>query len=79
MNDLSDYEHGEILEYPEIYCTGAPDKKIRKNVGNNHGYDDERGDFNVVADTLCSCVDDRDGLLILLLLVPCRHIVEVAT
>ena len=29
MNDLSDYEHGEILEYPEIYCTGAPDK-IRK-------------------------------------------------
>ena len=32
-NDLSDYEHGEILEYPEIYCTGAPDKKIRKNSG----------------------------------------------
>ena len=48
MNDLSDYEHGEILEYPEIYCTGAPDKKIRKNIGNNHGYDDERGDYRVV-------------------------------
>ena len=43
MNDLSDFEHGEILEYPEIYCTGAADKKIRKNSGNNHGYDDERG------------------------------------
>ena len=48
MNDLSDYEHGEILEYPEIYCTGAADKKIRTNSGNNHGYDDERGDYKVV-------------------------------
>ena len=47
-NDLSDYEHGEILEYPEIYCTGAPDKKIRKNSGNNNGYDDDRGDYRVV-------------------------------
>ena len=48
MNDLSDFEHGEILEYPEIYCTGAADKKIRKNSGNNHGYDDERGDYKIV-------------------------------
>jgi len=48
MNDLSDFEHGEILEYPEIYCIGAADKKIRKNSGHNHGYDDERGDYKVV-------------------------------
>ena len=27
---LSDYEHGEILEYPEIYCTGALTKKSEK-------------------------------------------------
>ena len=48
MNDLSDHEHGEILEYPHIYFVGAPEKKIRKHRGANRGYDDERGDYKIV-------------------------------
>ncbi|EMD38697.1 hypothetical protein CERSUDRAFT_48554, partial [Gelatoporia subvermispora B] len=48
---LSDYERKEILDYPSVYYYGArSDKKPATcdNSTNNHGYDDERGDYLVV-------------------------------
>lgn len=48
---LSEYERKEILDYPSVYCIGAKsDKKpaTTDNSTNNHGYDDERGDYLVV-------------------------------
>ncbi|KAL2408307.1 DYRK-family kinase pom1 [Exophiala dermatitidis] len=50
--DLNIFERGEIVDYPDIYFTGTPD--ARKIVGDlnsassNFGYDDERGDYNIV-------------------------------
>ncbi|KAG6891150.1 hypothetical protein C0992_010138 [Termitomyces sp. T32_za158] len=49
---LSDYERKEILDYPSVYYLGAKSKKkpaTLDNSTNNHGYDDERGDYLVVA------------------------------
>ncbi|OBZ75716.1 Dual specificity protein kinase pom1 [Grifola frondosa] len=49
---LSEYECKEILDYPSIYCIGAHSEKKKAtcdNSTNNHGYDDERGDYLVVA------------------------------
>ncbi|KAG6910900.1 hypothetical protein DXG01_006583 [Tephrocybe rancida] len=49
---LSDYERKEILDYPSVYCFGAKSKKKPATVDlstNNYGYDDERGDYLVVA------------------------------
>ncbi|KAL6309179.1 hypothetical protein BKA93DRAFT_724499 [Sparassis latifolia] len=48
---LSEYERKEILECPSVYYIGAhSDKKPATcdNTTNNHGYDDERGDYLIV-------------------------------
>jgi len=49
---LSDFEKTEILDYPEVFFLGQPDaKKITKasfSKENNHGFDDERGDYRIV-------------------------------
>ena len=48
---LSEYECKEILEYSSVYFTGGKsDKNLATldNATNNHGYDDERGDYQVV-------------------------------
>ncbi|KZS89864.1 kinase-like protein [Sistotremastrum niveocremeum HHB9708] len=50
-NFLSEYERKEILEHQSIYWIGAQSEKkmaTRENTTNNHGYDDERGDYLVV-------------------------------
>ncbi|KAI0085397.1 hypothetical protein BDY19DRAFT_444646 [Irpex rosettiformis] len=51
VNYLSEYECKEILEYQSVYYIGAKsDKKpaTLDNTTNNHGYDDERGDYLIV-------------------------------
>lgn len=48
---LSEYERREILDFPQVYCIGARSEKkpaTQNNTTNNHGYDDERGDYLVV-------------------------------
>ena len=48
---LSDFERKEIVDYPSVYCHGAGSAKkpaTREESTNNHGYDDERGDYLVV-------------------------------
>ena len=48
---LSEYECKEILEFPSVYFIGSgSDKKpaTLENSHNNHGYDDDRGDYQVV-------------------------------
>lgn len=48
---LSEYEAKEIQEYQSVYYIGAHSKKHNAtldNSTNNHGYDDERGDYLVV-------------------------------
>lgn len=47
---LSPYELMEIVEYPEVYFVGHTAKKIRgtPNAANNHGYDEESGDYLLV-------------------------------
>jgi dual specificity tyrosine-phosphorylation-regulated kinase 2/3/4 len=50
--DLNIFERGEIVDYPDIYFTGS--MGARKIVGDvnsassNFGYDDERGDYNII-------------------------------
>merc|ERR1711939_583978 len=50
--DLPIFERGEIVDYPDIYFTGA--LSARKIMGDlnsassNFGYDDERGDYNII-------------------------------
>jgi len=48
---LSGYEQGEILDYPQVWYLGHAAHKLMtapaSNV-NNYGYDDERGDYNVM-------------------------------
>ncbi len=50
--DLTIFERGEIVDYPDIYFTGA--LSARKIMGDlnsassNFGYDDERGDYNII-------------------------------
>jgi dual specificity tyrosine-phosphorylation-regulated kinase 2/3/4 len=50
MNQLSDFERGEILDYPEIYFLGLLAQKIKGSPKNEHncGYDDEKGDYKVI-------------------------------
>lgn len=49
---LNIYERGEIIDYREIYFCGT--NRARKHVGDltsssaNFGYDDDRGDYNIV-------------------------------
>ena len=50
--NLNTFEVGEIVDYQDIYFTGS--EKAAKHVGDldneggNFGYDDERGDYNIV-------------------------------
>jgi dual specificity tyrosine-phosphorylation-regulated kinase 2/3/4 len=52
MANLNVFERGEIIDYTDIYFCGNP--IARKHVGDlnqqptNFGYDDERGDYNIV-------------------------------
>lgn len=52
MASLNIFERGEIVDYKDIYFCGKHD--ARKHVGDlssdtaNFGYDDERGDYNIV-------------------------------
>ncbi|KZT11457.1 uncharacterized protein LAESUDRAFT_692333 [Laetiporus sulphureus 93-53] len=48
---LSEFEREEVLKYGSVYYIGAHSDKKRATLGNstnNHGYDDERGDYLVV-------------------------------
>lgn len=50
--ELNLFERGEIVDHPNVYFTGTA--KARKIIGDlnaassNFGYDDERGDYNIV-------------------------------
>ncbi|KAK2467104.1 hypothetical protein APHAL10511_001362 [Amanita phalloides] len=51
VNRLSDYERKEILDYPSVYYIGDNSQKnqaMLDSPSNNHGYDDDRGDYLVV-------------------------------
>jgi len=50
IDDVTEYEQGEILDFPQIWYFGAGATKIRGTSAatNNHSYDDERGDYLVV-------------------------------
>lgn len=48
---LTDFEQSEIFDYPQVFFLGNTPKKIRGSVStskNNHGYDDERGDYHII-------------------------------
>ncbi|RMZ85022.1 hypothetical protein DV738_g432, partial [Chaetothyriales sp. CBS 135597] len=52
VHNLNIFERGEIIDFPDVYFVGT--KTARKIVGDNNlaatnfGYDDERGDYNIV-------------------------------
>ncbi|RMZ92342.1 hypothetical protein DV736_g429, partial [Chaetothyriales sp. CBS 134916] len=52
VHNLNIFERGEIIDFPDIYFVGT--KAARKIVGDNNlastnfGYDDDRGDYNIV-------------------------------
>ncbi|EOA90464.1 uncharacterized protein SETTUDRAFT_103138 [Exserohilum turcica Et28A] len=52
MANLNIFERGEIIDYKEVYFCGT--KNAKKHVGDlnaqsaNFGYDDDRGDYNIV-------------------------------
>ncbi|KAF2424235.1 hypothetical protein EJ08DRAFT_419515 [Tothia fuscella] len=52
MVNLNIFERGEIIDYKEVYFCGT--RAAKKHVGdldqstNNFGYDDDRGDYNIV-------------------------------
>lgn len=50
LDRLSDFEKGEILDYKSVYFLGLEAEKIGGFVllPYNNGYDNERGDYNVV-------------------------------
>jgi len=50
MEDLTEFEQGEILDFPQVWNFGQGAGKIRGTVSsvNNHGYDDERGDYQII-------------------------------
>ena len=50
VNELTDFEKGEILQYRKIYYVGTKAKKIKGAPWNdfNYGYDDDKGDYLVV-------------------------------
>ena len=47
---LSTYEQGEVLDFEEVYCLGFQTFKARQTASTliNFGYDDDRGDYQVV-------------------------------
>jgi dual specificity tyrosine-phosphorylation-regulated kinase 2/3/4 len=50
LNNLTDYEKSEIIEHKEVYFLGLNAQKVKGSslLPHNFGYDDERGDYNVV-------------------------------
>jgi serine/threonine protein kinase len=49
-NNLTLYEHGEILQFPQIYYFGQRSKKkihASTSLPNNCGYDDDNGDYRM--------------------------------
>ncbi|CBQ69019.1 related to putative dual specificity protein kinase pom1 [Sporisorium reilianum SRZ2] len=52
-NKMSDFELQEIFNYAEIYYCGQNAKRKHpatvENAEQNHGFDDERGDYNVIS------------------------------
>lgn len=50
IDKLTDYEKVEVLDYKSIYYVGVDAKKIHGNplLDYNYGYDDERGDYNLI-------------------------------
>ena len=52
LHNLNIFERGEIIDFPDIFFVGS--KHARKIVGDpnaastNFGYDDERGDYNII-------------------------------
>jgi len=50
MNQMTLYEQGEILDYPQIFFVGCTANKIKPTADstNNYSYDDERGDYSIV-------------------------------
>lgn len=53
MAKLNMFERGEIVDYQNVYFCGTQDAKKHNGdlnaEGANFGYDDERGDYNIVA------------------------------
>lgn len=50
-NCLSDYEQSEIFDYPQVFFLGSSANKVKGSISNpknNHGYDDDRGDYNII-------------------------------
>ncbi|EDN03294.1 hypothetical protein HCAG_01158 [Histoplasma mississippiense (nom. inval.)] len=64
MASLNIFEKGEIIDFKDIYFCGT--HKAKKHVSDlsaqaaNFGYDDERGDYNIVV----RCVDHKTGSLV---------------
>lgn len=50
MQKLTNFEHHEIFNYPEVYFVGQNAKKIHAVIGgpNNNGFDDENGSYKPV-------------------------------
>jgi len=48
INNLSEYEKVEIMEYSEIYFLGLNAPKIKGSslLPHNYGYDDDRGELS---------------------------------
>eukprot|EP01065_Artemidia_motanka_P050422 TRINITY_DN8620_c0_g1_i1.p1 TRINITY_DN8620_c0_g1~~TRINITY_DN8620_c0_g1_i1.p1 ORF type:complete len:551 (+),score=93.80 TRINITY_DN8620_c0_g1_i1:74-1726(+) len=50
-SELTDFEQSEIFDYPHVFFLGGGAEKIRGSISNsrnNHGFDDDRGDYNYV-------------------------------
>lgn len=50
-HEMCEYEMEEILAYKEVYYVGRRDTKkmaTKLDSTNNHGYDDERGDYQII-------------------------------
>eukprot|EP00026_Physarum_polycephalum_P000454 Phypoly_transcript_00455.p1 GENE.Phypoly_transcript_00455~~Phypoly_transcript_00455.p1 ORF type:complete len:1517 (+),score=378.84 Phypoly_transcript_00455:142-4692(+) len=49
LHELTQYECGEILDYPQVCFLGNSAGKVRSTAStNNYGFDDERGDYMIV-------------------------------
>jgi dual specificity tyrosine-phosphorylation-regulated kinase 2/3/4 len=50
LNQLTDFEKGEILDYQEIYFLGLKALKVAGSPKEefNYGYDDDKGDYKVI-------------------------------
>lgn len=50
-HEMCEYEMDEIMAYKEVYYVGRRDNKkmaTKSDATNNHGYDDERGDYQII-------------------------------